>query len=70
MTEGLTQKQANIYNAIMKYKIENGYPPTLNELGETLNKSVGAVRHGLRILKRKKFIEAQDYKSRTIKVIK
>lgn len=70
MEEGLTQKQANIYNAIMKYKIENGYPPTLNELGEMLNKSVGAVRHGLRILERKGYIEVEGNRSRAIKVIK
>jgi SOS-response transcriptional repressor LexA len=54
----------------MKYKIENGYPPTLNELGEILNKSVGAVRHGLRILERKGYIEVEGNRSRAIKVIK
>ena len=70
MTEGLTQKQANIYNAIMKYKIEKGYPPTLNELGEALNKSIGAVRHGLKILERKGYISMEEYKPRTLKVLK
>lgn len=70
MTEGLTQKQADIYNLIVKYKIENGYAPTLTELCELSNKSIGAIQSIIRILKRKKFIEAQDYKSRTIKVIK
>lgn len=70
MEEGLTQKQADIYNIIVKYKIENGYAPTLSELCKLSNKSMGAIQSIIRILKRKGFISMNDYKSRTIKVIK
>ena len=70
MEEGLTQKQADIYNLIVKYKIENGYSPTFTELCELSNKSMGAIQSIIRILKRKGFISMNDYKSRTIQVIK
>ena len=70
MEEGLTQKQADLYNIIVKYKIENGFAPTLAELCELSNKSIGAIQSLIRILKRKGFITMDDYKSRTIKVIK
>ena len=70
MTEGLTQKQADVYNAIVKYKIENGYSPTLYEIGEILNKSVGAIQFSLNILERKGYITFEKYKNRTIKVVK
>ena len=70
MEEGLTQKQADLYNIIVKYKIENGFAPTLTELCELSNKSIGAIQSLIRILKRKGFITMDDYKSRTIKVLK
>lgn len=70
MTEGLTQKQADVYNAIVKYKIENGYSPTIYEIGEILNKSVGAIQFSLNILERKGYITFEKYKNRTIKVVK
>ena len=70
MTEGLTQKQADIYNAITKYKMENGYPPTLAEIGGMLNKSIGSIQNGLKILARKKYILIEKGKVRAIKVLK
>lgn len=68
MKEGLTQKQADVYNAIMEFKINNGYPPTLVELSQILKKSTGAIRSCMRILQRKKFIEIEKYKKRAIKL--
>ena len=70
MTEGLTQKQADVYNTIVKYKMENGYAPTIYEIGEILNKSVGAIQCSLNILERKGYITFEKYKNRTIKVVK
>lgn len=69
MKEGLTQKQADVYNTIMAFSIENGYPPTIRDICNKLNKSVGAIQNSLRILERKDFIEREHGKTRTIKVV-
>lgn len=69
MKEGLTQKQADVYNTIVAFSIENGYPPTIRDLCEKLNKSIGAIQSCLKILERKDFIEREPNKTRTIKVV-
>ena len=69
MKEGLTQKQADVYNTIVAFSIENGYPPTIRDICNKLNKSVGAVQNCLKILERKDFIEREHGKTRTIKVV-
>lgn len=69
MKEGLTQKQADVYNTIMAFSIENGYPPTIKDICNKLNKSIGAIQCSLRILERKGFIEKEPNKTRTIKVV-
>ena len=70
MEEGLTKKQAEVYNAIVYYIKQNGFPPTMTDLCEMVNKSVGAMQLSLKMLKRKGFISMETYKPRTIKVIK
>lgn len=69
MKEGLTQKQADVYNTIVAFSIENGYPPTIRDLCKKLNKSIGAIQSCLKILERKDFIEREPNKTRTIKVV-
>ena len=69
MKEGLTAKQADVYNTIMAFSIENGYPPTIKDICDKLNKSIGAIQCSLRILERKGFIEKEPNKTRTIKVV-
>lgn len=70
MEEGLTQKQADVYNAIVKFNIEKNYPPTIQEICDMINKSTGSVQSCLKILKRKKFIEWEPGKARTLKIAK
>lgn len=70
MEEGLTQKQTDVFNAILKFTIENNYPPTINDLCNMLNKSTGAIQSCLKIMKRKGFIEWEQNKPRTLKVAK
>lgn len=70
MTEGLTKTQADVYNAIVYYTNQNGFPPTITDLCEMVNKSVGAIQSSLRIMKRKGFISMEEYKPRTLKVLK
>lgn len=70
MEEGLTKKQAEVYNAIVYYIKQNGFPPTMTDLCEMVNKSVGAMQLSLKMLKRKGFISMEEYKSRTIRILK
>lgn len=70
MEEGLTSKQADVYNAIVKFTMEKQYPPTINELCIMTSKSIGAIQSCLRLMKRKGYISMETYKSRTIKVLK
>lgn len=70
MEEGLTQKQAEVYNAIVYYIEQNGFPPTMTDLCEMVNKSVGAMQLSLKMLKRKGFISMETYKPRTIRILK
>lgn len=70
MEEGLTKKQAEVYNAIVYYIKQNGFPPTMTDLCEMVNKSVGAMQLSLKMLKRKGFISMETYKPRTIRILK
>ena len=70
MEEGLTKKQAEVYNAIVYYIEQNGFPPTMTDLCEMVNKSIGAIQLSLKMLKRKGFISMEIYKPRTIRILK
>lgn len=70
MEEGLTKAQTDVFNAIVKFTIENQYPPTLQELCDMLGKSTGAIQSCLKIMKRKNFIEWDAGKPRTLRIAK
>lgn len=67
----MTKKQKELYDIIKKYIIKNGYPPTIRELCNKLNvKSTGTIQVMLKRIKKKGYIDYQEYKSRTIRIIK
>ena len=67
----MTDKQNKVYEEIKKYIIENGYPPTIRELCDILNlKSTGTIQVMLKRIKKKGYIDYNEYKSRTIRIIK
>ena len=70
MEEGLTKKQAEVYNAIVYFIKQNGFPPTMTDLCEMVDKSIGAIQLSLKMLKRKGFISMETYKPRTIRILK
>lgn len=67
----MTKKQKELYDIIKKYIVKNGYPPTIRELCNELNvKSTGTIQVMLKRIKKKGYIDYQEYKSRTIRIIK
>lgn len=70
MEEGLTKAQADVYNVIVRYTKEKGYPPTILEICEATGKSVGAIQSCLNLMKRKGYISMERHKPRTLKVLK
>ena len=69
MTRGLTEKQESILRYIVQKVRENGYPPTIREIGDAFDiSSLRGVTVHLDALQRKNYIE-REHKSRSIKVI-
>ena len=67
----MTDKQMMIYEIIKEFIKENGYAPTIREIGEIAKlSSTSTVHNHLMILEKKGYITTKDGKPRTIKVIK
>lgn len=67
----LTTKQKELLQAIEWFINENGYSPTVRELGKMLgNSSPGTIQSKLFELERKKYISTVPGKFRTIKVLR
>ncbi|MCK9265550.1 transcriptional repressor LexA [bacterium] len=65
----LTEKQQKILDYIKKQIQENGYPPTIREIGEKFSlSSTGSVRDHLKVLSDKKYIERLPGISRGIRL--
>lgn len=66
----LTRAQKDMLQFIIKYTGENDYPPTLREISEVSNMTVGGVLYHLQVLKRNGLIDWRDGQSRTIRILK
>ncbi len=70
MTEKLTEKQARVFNFIVKYKEESGYPPTVREITQNLGLSgPNSAKKFLDILERKGWIKKTARSSRAIEIL-
>ena len=68
--EKLTTKQSYILQVLKKLVAENGYPPTVREIGEKANLSSPATIHfHLKKLEEKGYIKKGDNKNRTIEIL-
>ena len=68
--EKLTTKQENVLIAIKKYIANNGYPPTVRELGSLLNlTSTATIQSHLQTLERKGYIKKSNVKNRTLELL-
>lgn len=63
----LTPKQKNVFEFVKTYSINNGYPPTLQEIANYLRKSLSTAQHFVEELKQKGYLEKQDFKARGLK---
>ncbi len=66
----LTKKQKRILDYIEKYLRENNYPPTLKEITEYFNLTIGTVQDHIYALERKGYIERRRDTARGIKIIR
>ena len=71
MEDKLTERQKDILDFICQYKDENGYPPTLREIGKhfDISSTFGVKRH-LDALEKKGFIATLNNMSRGITILK
>lgn len=67
----LTPKQMELYAAIDECLQKYHYSPTVRELCRMLGgKSTGTILPALRLLRKKGYIDYEDRKSRTIRIVK
>jgi repressor LexA len=70
MTEPLTERQEKILSFIKKSIVEQGYPPTIREIGEFFGiRSTNGVNDHLKALERKGYLLRGELKSRALSVI-
>ena len=70
MTEPLTERQEKILSFIKKTIQEQGYPPTIREIGEHFGiRSTNGVNDHLKALERKGYLLRGELKSRALSVI-
>lgn len=66
----LTDKQEELLYCIKSYIEDYGFSPSIRELQEMMNKkSTSTIKQGLDILRKKGYINFQDHKVRTIKIL-
>jgi len=64
----LTERQRKVLDYILRAIDDNGYPPTLREIGNVMGiRSTNGVNDHLRALERKGFLTREDMKSRTLR---
>jgi repressor LexA len=70
MTEPLTERQEKILSFIKKSVVDQGYPPTIREIGEHFGiRSTNGVNDHLKALERKGYLLRGELKSRALSVI-
>ncbi|MCI0766074.1 MarR family transcriptional regulator [Bacillus sp. TL12] len=66
----LTPRQAQILTFIQEKVVENGYPPTVREIGEAMDmSSTASVHFHLKALEKKGYIYRNPSKKRAIKIL-
>ena len=66
----LTPRQSQVFTFIKKHIRQEGYPPTLREIGEALSiRSTNGVNDHLKALERKGYIQREGHRSRSISIV-
>ena len=66
----LTEKQINILNYIEQYIQEQGYPPTIREIGDQFSITAKGAYDHLKAIEKKGFIKCEKNRSRAIELLK
>lgn len=66
----LTKRQKSILDYILKFSEINNYPPTLKEIAEHFNLTIGTIQDHIYALQRKRFLEKRPDTARGLKVVK
>lgn len=67
----MTRYQYNVYKAVKDFIAKHNYSPSVRELSEITGKSsIGTIQSHLKNLKKLGYIDYQEGKSRTIRIIK
>lgn len=69
MTKLLTEKQQTILNFLKESINENGYPPTVREVGDRFNITVKGAYDHLKAIEKKGYIKTEQNKSRAIIIL-
>src|ERR1043166_2341038 len=70
MSEPLTERQEKILSFIKRSIVEQGYPPTIREIGEHFGiRSTNGVNDHLKALERKGYLMRGELKSRALSVV-
>ena len=67
--EELTERQKEILNFLKSYVKDNGYPPTMREIGERFGFTWLGARGHLKALEKKSFIKINPFKARGLEVM-
>ena len=70
-SEGLSKRQEKILKFLVKFQGENGYSPSIREIGESIDvKSTSLVDYYLKQLEEKGYISREQHISRSICLLK
>ncbi len=67
---GLTEKQVLILDFVARFSKEQGYPPTIREIGAFFQIAAPSVLEHLRALEKKGFIRRVPFKPRCLEILK
>jgi len=65
----LTDRQKAVLDFLKSFLSENGYPPTVREIGSHFNMQWAAAKNHLKALESKGYIRVNQYKSRGIEIL-
>ena len=67
----LSDRQKNMLEMLERFQVENGFPPTIREIGDELNiSSTSVVNYNLERLEERGYIERESRLSRGIRILK
>ena len=66
----LTEKQKKIFAYVNRYSNEQGYPPTIREIGDSFEITAKGAYDHLKAIERKGYIRCHRYRSRAIEILK